>query len=202
MSSESSSRNNSRLNKPPKDKSQELDSSNTCTIERRYNITSQLIIAESVRDTRANTRETGNEKSESLIRNAPQLQLNYQRISSCITKCKENKSFIRNIPEPIDLEQKRNYYMDKKKKIATATIRIKKNQHQIQPNPQDRESYSPNKSTPFLSCSPLRSNTPDAYRKRQMDEDNERKRRQALTRSSAPPKPTLTYLKNEPSTQQ
>ena len=58
------------------------------------------MIAESSREIGTNTRETGNQESESLLRHALQLQPNHQRALSYIPKCKENESFIRNSPPP------------------------------------------------------------------------------------------------------
>ena len=104
MGSESFSRNNPRLDEPPKDKDQESDSSNTCTINRKHSMTSQPIITKSARETGVNSGESGSQESKSLIRNALQLQLNHQRTSSYIQKCMESKYFIRNAPKKLDLE--------------------------------------------------------------------------------------------------
>ena len=86
---------------------------------------------------------------------------------------------------------------EQKKTIATATVSIITNQYQIQSTPQDRKKYSLNTPTPFITCSPLRSDTPEAYSNRQIDEDNERKGRRTLTRSSTPLQLNLTNLTND-----
>ena len=61
--SKSLSWNNPLLDESSKDKEQELDSNNMCTIERGHIINPQPIITDSVREINANTRETKNKRA-------------------------------------------------------------------------------------------------------------------------------------------